>query len=217
MDGIPKLVTDLLMPDRDGGYAKGYETRELILRTALHILIEEGYRAMSMRRIASACGMRLGNLTYHYPTREDLVRELLNAVISSYELEFGAIVHAPGLAPEERLTRLCSLIIEDIGSKKTTRLFPELWALANHDAFVYERVHELYDRARAPLVEIIAEMRPDLPEADRLDLALFISASMEGLTVFAGYQMPFAQRMRAVEQIAIRSFIDIVRSFIPPT
>ncbi len=215
MDGIPKLVTDLLMPDRDGGYAKGYETRELILRTALHILIENGYRAMSMRRIASACGMRLGNLTYHYPTREDLVRELLNAVISSYEVEFGAIVHAPGLSPEERLTRLCSLIIEDIGSKKTTRLFPELWALANHDSFVYERVHELYDRARAPLVEIIAEMRPDLEEAARMDLALFISASMEGLTVFAGYQMPFTQRMPAVERIAVRSFIDIVRSFSP--
>lgn len=82
-DGVPSFVTDLVFPEREGGYAKGHETRELILRTALHILIEEGYRAMSMRRIASACGMRLGNLTYHYPTREDLVRELLNAVISN--------------------------------------------------------------------------------------------------------------------------------------
>jgi len=213
MDQPPKLVTDLLMPGREGGYAKGYETRELILRTALHTLIEEGYQAMSMRRIAAACGMRLGNLTYHYPTREDLVRELLNAVISSYEVEFAAIVHAPGVPHEERLARVCSLIIEDIGSKKTTRLFPELWALANHDAFVYERMHELYDRARAPLVEIIAEMRPDLGEVARFDLALFISASMEGLTIFAGYRMPFAQRLPAVEQVAIRSFIDIVRSY----
>ena len=216
MDQIPKLVTDLLMPGRERGYAKGYETRELILRTALHILIEEGYRAMSMRRIAAACGMRLGNLTYHYPTREDLVRELLNAVLSSYEVEFAAIVDAPGVPLEERLARVCGLIIEDIGSKKTTRLFPELWALANHDAFVHGLVHELYAGARAPLVEIIAEMRPDLPEAARFDLALFISASMEGLTVFAGYEMPFADRLPAVEQIAIRSFIDIVRSFSLP-
>ena len=209
----PKLVTDLLLPERDGGYAKGYETRELILRTALHLLIEEGYRAMSMRRVAVASGMKLGNLTYHYPTREDLVRELLNAVISSYEVEFAAIVHAPGVPPEERLARVCGLIIDDIGSKKTTRLFPELWALANHDAFVYERVHELYDRARAPIFEIVAEMRPDLCEADRFDLSLLISASMEGLTVFAGYQRPYAARLPAVEAIAIRSFIDIVRSF----
>lgn len=215
MDQVPKLVTDLLLPEREGGYAKGYETRELILRTALHILIEEGYRAMSMRRVAAACGMRLGNLTYHYPTREDLVRGLLNAVISSYEVEFAAIVHAPGVPPEERLARVCGLIIEDIGSKKTTRLFPELWALANHDAFVYERVHELYDRARAPLVEIIAEMRPDLGEAVRFDLALFISASMEGLTVFAGYRMPYSAHLPAVEQVAIRSFIDLVRAYSP--
>lgn len=215
MDQGPKLVTDLLIPGREGGYAKGYETRELILRNALEILIEEGYRAMSMRRVAAASGMRLGNLTYHYPTREDLVRELLNAVISSYELEFGAIVHEPGLLPEERLSRLCRLILDDIGTKKTTRLFPELWALANHDAFVYERVHELYDRARAPLVEIIAEMRPDLPEGARFDLALFISASMEGLTVFAGYRMPYADRLPAAEQVAIRSFIDLVRSYQP--
>jgi len=216
MDQGPKLVTDLLLPGREGGYAKGYETRELILRTALHILIEEGYRAMSMRRVAAASGMKLGNLTYHYPTREDLVRELLNAVISSSEVEFATIVHAPGVPPEERLARVCGLILDDIGSKKTTRLFPELWALANHDAFVYERVHELYDRARAPIVEIVAEMRPDLSEADRLDLSLFISASMEGLTVFAGYQMPFAARLPAVETIAIRSFIDIVRNFEVP-
>jgi AcrR family transcriptional regulator len=170
---------------------------------------------MSMRRVAAACGMRLGNLTYHYPTREDLVRGLLNAVISSYEVEFAAIVHAPGVPPEERLARVCGLIIEDIGSKKTTRLFPELWALANHDAFVYERVHELYDRARAPLIEIIAEMRPDLGEAVRFDLALFISASMEGLTVFAGYRMPYSAHLPAVEQVAIRSFIDLVRAYSP--
>jgi AcrR family transcriptional regulator len=214
MDQGPKLITDLLLPQREGGYAKGYETRELILRQALHILIEEGYRAMSMRRVATACGMRLGNLTYHYPTREDLVRELLGAVISSYEVEFAAIVHAPGVPPEERMARLCGLIIDDIASKKTTRLFPELWALANHDAFVYERVHELYDRARAPLVEIIAELRPDLCEADWFDLALFISSSMEGLTIFAGYRRPYAARLPAVEAIGIRSFIDIVRSFV---
>lgn len=208
-------VADLAFPPREGGYLKGHETREQILHAALGLLIEEGYRAMSMRRVAAACGMKLGNLTYHFPTREDLVRELLDAVISSYEIEFVEIVHMQGMPPEERLAEVCGLVLEDIRSRKTTRVFPELWALSNHDTFVLERVQELYSRARAPLLEIIEEMRPDLANQDRQDLALFISASMEGTTVFAGHDKPFEPRMMALENIAIRSFIDIVRSYSP--
>jgi AcrR family transcriptional regulator len=202
----------MVMPEREGGYQKGQETRELILRTALSILIEEGYRAMSMRRVAAACGMKFGNLTYHYRSREDLVRELLEAVIRSYEREFEQIIHMPGVPAEERLDRICNLVLDDIRSKKTTHFFPELWALSNHDGFVLERVQELYTRARAPLIEIIAEMRPDLAGAEHEVLALFISGSMEGLTIFAGYGKPFEPRMAQLERIAVRSFVAVVKT-----
>lgn len=211
-DHTPTFVTDMVMPEREGGYQKGQETRELILRTALSILIEEGYRAMSMRRVAAACGMKFGNLTYHYRSREDLVRELLEAVIRSYEREFEQIIHMPGVPAEERLNRICNLVLDDIRSKKTTHFFPELWALSNHDGFVLERVQELYNRARAPLIEIIAEMRPDLAGAEHEVLALFISGSMEGLTIFAGYGKPFEPRMAQLERIAVRSFVAVVKT-----
>ncbi len=214
-DAVPKYVTDMVLPERDGGSSKGNETRELILRTALSILIEEGYRAMSMRRVATACGMKFGNLTYHYRSREDLVRELMEAVISSYELEFKAIMHMPGVPAEDRLRRLCMLVLNDIRSKKTTRFFPELWALSNHDPFVLERVQDLYVRARAPLLEIVTEMRPDL-DADECELvALFISASMEGMTIFAGHEKPFEKRMPAIEHLAVLSFCTLVRTLKP--
>lgn len=212
LDDAPKFVTDMIMPEREGGYLKGQETRELILRTALTILIEEGYRAMSMRRVATACGMKFGNLTYHYRSREDLVRELMEAVIRSYEVEFVEIVHMPGVPAEERLRRVCNLILDDIRSKKTTNFFPELWALSNHDAFVLERIQELYVRARSPLVEIIAEMRPDLDEKYREIVALFISGSMEGMTIFAGHAKPFEKRMPQIERIAAHSFVTLVKT-----
>ena len=209
---VPKFVTDLVMPEREGGYLKGQETRELILRTALSILIEEGYRAMSMRRVAAACEMKFGNLTYHYRTREELVRALVEAVIRSYEIEFDAITRVPGVAAEERLRRLCMLILDDIRSKKTTCFFPELWALSNHDPFVFDRVQELYTRARAPLVDIVREMRPDLTPAEQEIVALFISASMEGMTIFAGHGKPFEPRMPEIERVAVLSFCTLVRT-----
>lgn len=206
-------IADLAFPPREGGYSKGHQTRELILHAALEIMVEEGYLAMTMRRVADASGMKLGNLTYHFPTREDLVRELLEAVISAYEIEWDKFVHDPDVPPEERLAEYCGLILEDIRTKKTTRVFPELWALANRDEFVFDRLHEMYARATAPLKEIISEMRPDLGEQAVHDLALFISFSMEGSTIFAGFERPFEPRMPNIERIAIMSFVELVRNF----
>ena len=212
-DNVTLPVSDLIFPDRVAGYTKGHETRETILRTALALLIDEGWQAMSMRRIAVVCGIKFGNLTYHYRTREDLVRELLEAVIASYEREFDAIIHQDGLTPEQQLERYCRLVLDDIPNKKTTRLFPELWALSNHDPFVHDRMHELYARARAPLDDIVAAMRPDLPQVERETLALFISFSMEGSTVFAGYDKPFTARMGLIKRMAISSFVDLVKGW----
>lgn len=206
-------VADLAFPPREGGYSKGHQTREQILHAALGIMVEEGYLAMTMRRVADASGMKLGNLTYHFPTREDLVREMLEAVISAYEIEWDKFVHDPAVPPEERLAEYCVLILEDIRTKKTTRFFPEMWALANRDEFVFDRLHEMYARATAPLKEIIAEMRPDLGVQAVHDLALFVSFSMEGSTIFAGYERPFEPRMPSIERIAILSFVELVRNY----
>lgn len=206
-------IADLSFPAREGGYSKGHETREQILSSALHLLVEEGYSALTMRRIAAVCGLRIGNLTYHFATREELIRALLDAIIRAYEVEFDAIVQFTDETPEERLAELCGLILQDIRTKKTTHVFPELWALGNHEPFVLERVQELYSRARRSLLEIISELRPDLDAQAREDLALFISASMEGLTVFAGYEKPFEGRMDQMEAIAIQSFLRIVETY----
>lgn len=218
MSEIPKnrkpiSVAELAFAPREGGYVKGHETREQILHAALRLLVEEGYRAMSMRRVAAECGMKLGNLTYHFASREDLVRDLLDAVIRSYEVEFDEITSDSELEPAARLAIYCELVLEDIRTKKTTRVFPELWALSNHDPFVLERVQDLYRRARAPLAAIIADMRPDLADDDRQALALFISVSMEGTTPFIGYEKPFEPIAPTLERIAVQSFVSLVMNY----
>ena len=209
------IVPDLKVVPREGGYARGQDGVEQILRAALTILVEHGYRAVTMRAIAKACDMKLGNITYYFPTRDELVRALFDAVISSYEDSFTAISHEEGASVEERFERVIKLTLEDITTKKTTRFFPEIWALANHDPFVSERVDDVYRRARAVLNELIAELNPALPEDERETVALFISASMEGTTMFAGHEKPWRHRMGWLETIACRSFLSLVKSLKP--
>lgn len=50
-------------------------TRERILEVSLRLFNERGYAATSLADIASSVGIAKGNLTYHFPTKYDLVVE----------------------------------------------------------------------------------------------------------------------------------------------
>ena len=71
------------------------------------------------------------------------------------------------------------------------------------------------DHEMAGLSSEINAMMAELPAEEREVIALFISASMEGQTVFAGYEKPFELRMPKLEAIAIRAFLDLVRNYRP--
>lgn len=197
------------------GYVRGQEGFEQILQAAHRILVESGSQALTMRRIAAECGLQPGHLAYYFKSKSDLIRELLNAVVGGYEDAFDAIAHRPGAPPAERLADLVDFTLEDITSKETTRIFPELWAMANHDPFVDERVDELYQRARASTNELVAELNPRLSVEERELVTLFISASMEGLTVFAGYRKRWQRHMPVFSKLATRSFIRLIADLAP--
>ena len=53
---------------------KGERTRERILECALELFREHGYDATTMRMIASAAGVSLGNSYYYFPSKDHLVQ-----------------------------------------------------------------------------------------------------------------------------------------------
>jgi AcrR family transcriptional regulator len=48
-------------------------TKEKILDKALELFNEKGIEYVGMRELAAALGMRIGNITYYFPTKDDLV------------------------------------------------------------------------------------------------------------------------------------------------
>lgn len=205
---IPRLK----IRERTGVYATGRERIVQVLETALDILLESGYRAVTLREIARRCGIRIGAIVYYYKSRDDLMQDLLSAVIASYVDIFDAIRSDTTKSAERRLEMVIELILDDIQTRKTTHLFPELWALATHDPFVARAVDSIYIQARVVLNELIRELNPALNDEERETLALFVSASMEGMTVFAGYQKPWADQMELMKAIACRSLVQTVKS-----
>lgn len=52
------------------------KTKELIKSQALELFNEKGMRNVTLRDIAKALGRAYGNVTYHFPNKEELVSEL---------------------------------------------------------------------------------------------------------------------------------------------
>jgi AcrR family transcriptional regulator len=59
-----------------GMAARGIETRERLIQTALRLFREVGFQATTMRRIADEAGVSLGNAYYYFASKDELVHEL---------------------------------------------------------------------------------------------------------------------------------------------
>lgn len=200
---------------RPGTYARGTETVDAILKAAHDVLIEEGASAFTIRRIAAASGMKVGNVSYHFPRKEMLIKIMLDELLESYDKLLESEVRQPGVSPEERLRLMIVLCLDDIAGKRTTRLFTELWALANHNAFIADRVRAFYQRVQDFIGEAVAALNPALAPDQVHTLALYISASMEGSTPFLGFEKPWAAKMPQFTALAADALVMLAKSIKP--
>lgn len=200
---------------RPGIYTRGTETVDAILKAALTVLIEEGAEAFTIRRVATTCGLRVGNVSYHFPKKEMLVQVLLDDIMDSYHAKLEVNVRQPDLSPEDRLRLVILFCLDDICSKGTTHLFTELWALANHNDFIADRVRSFYARVHEVIGEYVQQINPALGAEEVQTLALFISASMEGTTPFLGHEKPWNAKMPAIIGISRKWFVELVKSLKP--
>ena len=174
--------------------------------------MESGYAALTMRKVAGRAGISIGNLNYYYRAKEDLLRDLLEYVINQYLEEFDRQRQMAGHSPEKQLEAVLKFWIDDLGTPETTVFFPELWALGNHDPYIADLVDELYAKARLPLNELIPQINPTLTKKETEQIALYMCASMEGLTVFVGNGKTWTNQLKEIKRITIRNFMELVKN-----
>lgn len=189
---------------------KGDNRASSVLDSAERVLVEQGYRAFSMRKVASDAGMTLGNLQYYFPTKESLTSSMLNRRISAYLEWFDDILTDAGEDPRIQFSALIEQIFLDLNRKQTTMFFPEVWSLANHDDRVVEHMDAMYARYRAVLATVIGRVNPRLKMKQRDRLALFFSASIEGHTVFVGHGKPWKRETAVMLNLARESFLHLI-------
>ena len=76
---------------RAAGYAKSADTRARILAAALQEASDSGIHSASLAGIAARAGVAIGNLHYHFGSREGLLHELMGSLVADLMLRLHAV------------------------------------------------------------------------------------------------------------------------------
>jgi AcrR family transcriptional regulator len=178
------------------------DRKEQILLAAIEILASKGYGKLTMRGLARASGMKLGALQYHFRTWEDMLRALAAYIADAYRQSWEAL--NPN-GEEASLQDLVRFIMDDPAGSTLSgdEFFPQLWAMAQVEPAMAEKLDELYAVYLEKLEERLTALGSHAPAAD----ALAIMSLLEGSIVFVGDGRRWANHADAVRD-AIRELLE---------
>ena len=121
-------------------------TRVLLLDAAERVLLEEGYAAVTSRRVAAAAGLKHQLVHYYFRTMDDLFLEVYRR-----RAEEGLDRFQRALASERSLRTIWDFTSEPKGATFNI----EFVALANHRKAIRAEIAHFADRFRAMQLEAI--------------------------------------------------------------
>jgi len=187
-----KVKMDAHKGTRSAGPRTGTATRQRgkvqvrkILKEARSLLIHAGYAGLTIRKVARNLDISLGNLTYYFPNKEDLLRALIGNMLDDYH---EALLKEQKRFPDDphgRFLAYIEFLIADCERPDTRAFFFQIWGLATHSDLVYELREQIYAVFRTDVVALIAPLKPDASSAEVNTLAAMLIAMIEGLHIVA--------------------------------
>ena len=133
-----KKTTTLLAPS---------STNEKILESALRELMEKGIAGLTIQGVATRTGISLGNLTYHFRTRDDLVAAMIDHWFEAWKREFFQIIYERLSHTQPNFGRFIDWVMDNALTPDNVRTFTELLAMGNHVPKVARMLDQLYAQA----------------------------------------------------------------------
>ncbi|WP_133471434.1 TetR/AcrR family transcriptional regulator [Paraglaciecola marina] len=212
---INRITIELMIDNKNNGqkrgsYKAGVEKQKKIIDTTRMLIIEEGYTNFSFRKVAKKVGISVGNLQHYFATKNELFDAMLKSVIGEYLLTIESLKYTVG-CPEDYLYEVIQYVVKDLTTFETTRFFPELWSLSNHDENVDALVQHMYEEYRKIYAEIAQQINPKIDKETADSIALFISSTIEGHAIFIGHDKKYASSCDKTIKMTYASAIYIIK------
>jgi AcrR family transcriptional regulator len=134
--------------------SNGAETAEKLRNAALELFARSGYAAVSMRAIAAETGVQAGAIYNHFPTKQDLLNELLHVHMETL-LASWQEAEEPGLAPPQALEQFVRFHIRYhlARSREVFISYMELRSLEGENFSAIERLRRRYESFPRAILE----------------------------------------------------------------
>ena len=174
-----------------------------ILEEAKNILVEEGFAELSFRNIAKRVGIKVGNITYYFPSRERLLEELAVYIFDRWDAGFRQRVPARLTDPQEVFDYSIRYMIEENKRHRTNALLQEMWAMASRSDVVMRMLDVFYTKMRVWIDGVLVNVNPALPARSRRLRAALMTSQIEGLMILIGPRRIPHDELRGIEEAAV--------------
>jgi len=183
---------------------KGSERVRIILEEAKNTLVYEGFSGLSFRSVAKRAGITVGNVTYYFPTKDDLLVELAGYIFDRWEDQFRRNLPSDLTIKTDIFLYSIRYMIEENKRVKSNRLLLEMWAMANHSTAVMRMLDAFYCKMRAWIENMLADIAPTQSVRKRQLRAALITSQIEGLMVLIGPNRMIHKELEGLENEAIK-------------
>jgi len=169
-------------------------SRELVL-AAFHQIAERGFEGLRTREVAAEAGVNVATLHYYFPTKEALIRGVLEHAMSRFRTTLAA--HG---SPDSQLRnhlRAVRRLLQD--EPQLGAVMGELALRSARDASIAALLRETYDAWHATMRGLLrravndGELRPEL-DSDEVAALVVTTLTAMTLPIAAGPQTELALR-----------------------
>lgn len=178
--------------------AQGQRTRAAIIETARKLLLESGSLEFSLRSVAQGAGVSISNLQYYFPTRQAVLRAVMEPVIDAYLDNVQAAI-ASGQSARGALDLLVQRGIGEARNTAATMLWWHFLSLAASDADCARLLDEWYETMAAEIGQLIRSTNARLSVADSMVTARLMIALSDGLAMQFGATQRRRDYMRGLD------------------